>query len=100
MFKALFIRTLGAFALLLTLAFPLTPSDAQAQAYNWRNVEIVGGGFVPGIVFNQSEPDLIYARTDIGGAYRWNPTTNRWIPLLDWVGFDDWNLTEGRQHRD
>ncbi len=58
--------------------------------YTWGNVEIVGGGFVPGIVFNQSEPDLIYARTDIGGAYRWNPDTERWIPLLDHVGWDDW----------
>jgi hypothetical protein len=56
-------------------------------------VEIVGSGFVPGIVFNTRQRDLIYARTDIGGAYRWNPATSRWIPLLDWVGFDDWNLT-------
>ena len=55
------------------------------QRYRWRNVEIVGGGYVPGIVFNQSEPDLVYARTDIGGAYRWDPHTNRWKPLLDWV---------------
>ena len=48
---------------------------------------------MPGIVFNTSEPDLIYARTDIGGAYRWNPATKRWVQLLNWVGFDDWNLT-------
>jgi xyloglucan-specific exo-beta-1,4-glucanase len=66
---------------------------AHAQAYTWRNVEIVGGGYVPAVIFNESEPNLIYARTDIGGAYRWNPTTQRWIPLLDWIGFDDWNLT-------
>lgn len=58
--------------------------------YRWRNAEIVGGGFVPGIVFNQSEPNLIYARTDIGGAYRWDNWHQRWIPLLDWVGWDDW----------
>ena len=65
----------------------------STQSYTWRNVEIVGGGFVPGIIFNATEPNLIYARTDIGGAYRWNPSTNRWIPLLDWVSFDEWNLT-------
>src|SRR5687767_15609911 len=62
-------------------------------AYNWRNVEIVGGGYVPGIIFNQSEPGLVYARTDIGGAYRLNSQTGRWVPLLDSLGWDDWNLT-------
>ena len=74
-------------------ALAVFPAALGAQTYNWRNVEIVGGGYVPGIVFNASEPDLVYARTDIGGAYRWNPSTGRWVPLLDWIGFDDWNLT-------
>jgi hypothetical protein len=66
----------------------LAPAAAQAgrrrQRYTWRNVTIGGGGgFVPGIVFNQGEPDLIYARTDIGGAYRWHPRRRTWVPLLD-----------------
>ena len=61
-----------------------------SESYNWSNVRIDGGGFVPGIIFNQKEKDLIYARTDIGGAYRWNATTNAWVPLLDWVGWSNW----------
>jgi xyloglucan-specific exo-beta-1,4-glucanase len=71
------------------------PALAQTTAtYTWRNVAIEGGGgFVPGIVFNTTEQNLIYARTDIGGAYRWDQSSGRWIPLLDWIGFDDWNLT-------
>jgi hypothetical protein len=73
---------------------PLRPAAVTAPlAYTWRNVEIVGGGFVPGIVFNTGEEGLVYARTDIGGAYRLDEETSRWIPLLDWVGWDDWNLT-------
>jgi xyloglucan-specific exo-beta-1,4-glucanase len=66
---------------------------AAQDVYTWKNVQIVGGGFVPGIVYNESSPGLLYARTDIGGAYRWNATTNRWIPLTDWIGWDDWGLT-------
>lgn len=62
------------------------------EAYQWRNVEIVGGGFVTGLVFNPGEPDLLYARTDIGGAYRWNPRSHRWVPLTDGIAPDDWNL--------
>ena len=65
------VRLAGAVAMLVTLLAPL----AAAQGYTWRNVEIVGGGFVPGIIFNPTERDLIYARTDIGGAYRWNQAT-------------------------
>jgi xyloglucan-specific exo-beta-1,4-glucanase len=68
-------------------------AQSTSQPYLWRNVEIVGGGFVPGIVYNRSEPNLVYARTDIGGAYRLNPSNNRWVPLTDWIGWDDWNLT-------
>jgi xyloglucan-specific exo-beta-1,4-glucanase len=84
------------FAALIAIEMPAIHDPALAQsseAYTWRNVVINGGGFVPGIVFNTSEPNLIYARTDIGGAYRWNQSTSRWIPLLDWIGFDEWNLT-------
>jgi len=63
---------------------------AASPAYTWRNVQVGGGGFVPGIVFSPAAKDLIYARTDIGGAYRWNQSSQSWTPLLDWVGADNW----------
>ena len=62
------------------------------EKYKWQNVQIVGGGFVDGIVFHPTEENLRYARTDMGGAYRWNENENKWIPLLDWVSFEDRNL--------
>ncbi|MFI6794021.1 cellulose binding domain-containing protein [Streptosporangium canum] len=65
-------------------------SSSAAEPYEWKNVRIDGGGFVPGIVFNQTEKNLIYARTDIGGAYRWEQASRSWTPLLDWVGWDRW----------
>ncbi|WP_433825087.1 cellulose binding domain-containing protein [Actinoplanes sp. CA-015351] len=73
-----------------TSAAALLQQAAPAEPYTWKNVRIDGGGFVPGIVFNPGEQNLIYARTDIGGAYRWNQSAQSWTPLLDWVGQKDW----------
>ena len=67
--------------------------SSAADTYTWKNARIDGGGFVPGIVFNRKEKNLAYARTDIGGAYRWQESTKTWAPLLDSVGWDDWGHT-------
>jgi photosystem II stability/assembly factor-like uncharacterized protein len=58
-------------------------SPVAMQAYEWNNVQIVGGGFVTGIVFHPNAPGVAYARTDMGGGYRLEPKTGRWIPLTD-----------------
>ncbi|MFJ4283220.1 cellulose binding domain-containing protein [Streptomyces massasporeus] len=73
-------------------ADPPAPKLA-ADTYTWKNARIDGGGFVPGIVFNRSEKNLAYARTDIGGAYRWQESSKTWRPLLDSVGWEDWGHT-------
>ncbi|HEY0531018.1 MAG TPA: xyloglucanase, partial [Actinoplanes sp.] len=74
----------------LVVAQPNVATAAAAESYTWKNVRIDGGGFVPSIVFDPGEKNLIYARTDIGGAYRWNESAQSWTPLLDWVGQDNW----------
>jgi len=90
------VLVLGIAAMLLA---PFSPSTLKAQGsqsgpYRFNNVVIGGGGgFIPGIVFSTNEPGLVYARTDIGGAYRFDTESGRWIPLLDWIGFPDWNLS-------
>lgn len=53
---------------------------------NWANAKIGGGGYVPGLILHPATPNLIYARTDIGGAYRWNPTSSEWIAITDGFG--------------
>ena len=74
----------------LTFA-PFAFARVYSQPYLWKNVKIGGGGgFVPNIVFNPTERGLVYARTDIGGAYRMNPNGS-WTPLLDWVDNAHWN---------
>ena len=44
-----------------------------------------GGGFVSAVVTCPTEKNLIYCRTDVGGAYKWVDATKTWIPLTDWV---------------
>lgn len=68
---------------------PPAANDLSAQ-YEWGNVEIVGGGYVVGLYYNKAEEGLVYARTDIGGAYRMDRATGRWIPLTDQFGGNDY----------
>ncbi|MFF9057128.1 1,4-beta-glucanase [Streptomyces sp. NPDC014882] len=63
-----------------------------APAYRWRTAVVGGTGFVTGVLFHPAVEGLAYARTDIGGAYRWDDRTARWTPLTDHLGWDDWNL--------
>jgi len=84
---------LGAlFALLTFSALPALAAPPPAVPYGWKSVQIVGGGFVDGFVFHPTAKDVLYARTDIGGAYRRDPRTHRWEPLLDWIPYADLNL--------
>jgi BNR/Asp-box repeat len=76
----------------LSLAAQPGQSSPRHAHYTWRNVAIVGGGFVDGVIFHPAAPDVVYARTDMGGAYRWDPAAHRWQPILDWVPLKDLNL--------
>ena len=70
---------------LAMFAFPAATA-VPAQPYRWTTVEIGGGGFVTGTIFHPTERGLVYARTDVGGAYRLDPSTLRWIALNDEIG--------------
>ena len=75
----------------------LAASTANAQSAGahdaWRNVEIADGGFVSGFITHPARKGLMYARTDIGGAYRWNAPDKRWVALTDWVTQHSWNFS-------
>jgi len=71
---------------------PVKFERPQSIPYRWRETKMTGGGFITGIVFHPARRGLAYCRTDIGGAYRWEPAQKRWIPLTDWVSSDDANL--------
>lgn len=56
-----------------------------ADTFVWGTVTMGGGGFVSAIITSKTEKNCIYARTDVGGAYRWNDADASWIPLNDWL---------------
>ncbi|MFJ1468493.1 cellulose binding domain-containing protein [Massilia orientalis] len=62
---------------------------ATAENYHWDNVAMGGGGFVSGIVASKSERGVVYARTDVGGAYRYDSRNGRWVALTDWISESD-----------
>jgi len=79
----------------LALAWP-NSSPAQSvpsQPYIWRNVVMGAGGFVDGLVFHPTAKDLLYARTDVGGAYRWDAAAGQWVALTDWLSPGQNNYT-------
>ncbi|ANE48489.1 hypothetical protein SY83_21865 [Paenibacillus swuensis] len=76
------------------LAAPQVSSAAVngADQYEWGNVPVGGGGYVTGIVIHPVEPDLMYARTDVGGAFRWDADEQQWHQMLSFLGPDQVNL--------
>ncbi|WP_221269009.1 hypothetical protein HDF18_07715 [Mucilaginibacter sp. X5P1] len=86
-------RNLLLFVLLIAVSLR-TAVNAQvpSEPYQWKNVQMRGGGFVDGVIYHPTEKNLLYCRTDMGGAYKWNEATKAWEPLLDWVSYNDRNL--------
>ncbi len=75
----------AACALLLSTPPPAVAANVVLTTYQWRNVVIEGGGFVPGILHHPTAPDLFYAFTDVGGVYRFDRKNETWRPLHDWI---------------
>lgn len=68
-------------------------SAVSAQSYTWKSVVVKGGGLVSGLIYSKAENNLLYARTDVGGAYRWDQSNKTWIPLTDGLTSNyDWGV--------
>ena len=69
--------------------FCITDKIKAEISYNYRNAPIPGGGYVTGFAFHGKVPDILYARTDIGGVYRYLYAEKRWKSLIDHVTMMD-----------
>ena len=58
-------------------------------SYRYENAPIPGGGYVTGLVYHQSQPGILYARTDIGGTYRFDANQRKWCSLMNHVTHED-----------
>ncbi len=57
--------------------------------YKWQSVQFRGGGYVPEVLFHPKVGGPAYARTDVGGAYRLDPSNGK-----DWISITD-SFTDG-----
>ena len=86
----------GAFGLSLAAIIGMQATAAysaeKAADFSWSNVSMGGGGFVSAVIASPVDKGLFYARTDVGGAYRWNESTARWESMMDWVDVSERGL--------
>ena len=57
--------------------------------YEYKNAPIPGGGYVTGLLYHPRQPGILYARTDIGGVYRYDYEKKHWKSLIDGVSMED-----------
>ncbi len=64
-------------------------TDASGSGYEFSRLAMGAGGWVTGLVSHPAEHDVMFARTDVGGAYRWDAATQSWVQMITATSFDD-----------
>ncbi len=77
--------TLYASLLLLSVGLMHTTTahgENLTGSYTWKPLKIGGGGWVVGMDIHPTERGLMYVRTDVSGAYRWEPASQSWKQIV------------------
>ena len=64
--------------------------------YEWGDLEIPGGGAICGYVFHPYVPDILYAHTDVGGAWKFNFEIKRWEDITKWCSPSTQSIGQSR----
>jgi len=78
-------------SLCVVLSVALPAAATTPAPYSWATAPWGGGGFVDGFLYHPAVKGILYARTDVGGMYRYDYAGQKWIPLMDAFGHDDAN---------
>jgi uncharacterized protein YjdB len=83
--KCFFKHSLNLISFFIFCAFFTSRSSAQTNVmgnYTFKTVNMGGAGWVTGLVFHPTASNVVYCRTDVGGAFKWIASANRWEPLV------------------
>lgn len=69
--------------------------DNQSAAYEWGNVFLGANGFVTGMAVDSTGSE-VYARTDVGGLYKYDNESGRWTQLFNSLGKSNRGLMQVR----
>ncbi len=73
----------------ITSIQPVPVGSDISSTYEWDHVLLGCYGFVNGMVMHPKDPNLLYAWTDVGGMYRWDPENEKWIQLMNVLGYEN-----------
>ena len=67
----------------------------SATEFRFGKMYLGAEGFICGIIEHPLDPDIKYARTDVGGVYRWNPESRTFTQLSMVFPYEERNTAGG-----
>ncbi len=56
-----------------------------STSYEWNSFQIHAYGWTTGVFTHPKNPDIVWARTDVGGAYKLDLGSDKWICMTDCI---------------